>query len=128
MIKYFTIYGERCSGTNYLENLITMNFSIDITWKYGFKHFFGFNDLTDSDETLFIGITRNPYDWFNSLYRDKHHLHLSLRNNIYDFLNKPVRSIDYTTGRDIMEERHIYILIIYIKIYLNYVIQRFSSY
>ena len=40
-LKYYTIYGERCSGTNYLQNLIDINFSdVKITYKYGWKHFF----------------------------------------------------------------------------------------
>lgn len=34
MIKYFTIYGERCSGTNYLEQIIKLNFDVEVTWKY----------------------------------------------------------------------------------------------
>ncbi len=36
------IYGERCSGTNYLEDVITKNFNVDITWEYGWKHFLVF--------------------------------------------------------------------------------------
>jgi hypothetical protein len=75
MIKKYTIYGERCSGTNYLENLIDKNFDIKITWEFGWKHFFGFNDnqLKNSDDTLFICIVRNPVDWINSFYRELHH-------------------------------------------------------
>ena len=30
MLKKLTIYGERCSGTNYLENLINLNFDVNI--------------------------------------------------------------------------------------------------
>ena len=74
MIHTVTIYGERCSGTNYLENLLINNFDVEITWIYGRKHFFGFNDLNNSDDVLFIGIVRNIFDWINSLYREKHHL------------------------------------------------------
>jgi len=28
MFKKYTIYGERCSGTNYLENIININFDV----------------------------------------------------------------------------------------------------
>jgi hypothetical protein len=45
MIKKFTIMGERCSGTNFLEQIILSNFHINITWEYGWKHFFGFYDF-----------------------------------------------------------------------------------
>ena len=74
MITKYTIYGERCSGTNYLENLINENFDVKLTWEYGFKHWFGFNNLSNSDDTLFICIVRNPVDWVNSFYRTPHHL------------------------------------------------------
>ena len=75
-ITKFTIFGERCSGTNYLEEIILENFKVDVTWKYGWKHFFGFLDhtLKDSDDTLFICITRDICDWLNSLYFQPHHL------------------------------------------------------
>ena len=76
MIQNYTIYGERCSGTNYLERIMGLNFDINITWNYGWKHFFGFQDnkLENSDDTLFICIVRNLPDWINSLYRTPHHL------------------------------------------------------
>ena len=77
MIKKFTILGERCSGTNYLEELITTNFNIDVTWDYGWKHFFGFYNFkktNNEDETLFIGIVRNPIFWINSFFKEQHHI------------------------------------------------------
>ena len=76
MCKYFTIYGERCSGTNYLEQLMVENFNIEVDWKYNWKHFFGFYDFkhtVEEDETLFIGIVRDPLHWLYSLYLNKHH-------------------------------------------------------
>jgi hypothetical protein len=77
MIKKFTIFGERCSGTNYLEELIVNNFEIDITWKYGWKHFFGFYNFEkteEENETLFIGIVRHPIYWLNSFFKEQHHI------------------------------------------------------
>ena len=69
MLRKYTIYGERCSGTNYLENIMDLNFDVEITWEFGWKHFFGFHDevlRNHSDDTLFICIIRDPVDWFNS--------------------------------------------------------------
>lgn len=98
MIKNFTIYGERCSGTNFIEAIISgksyyynnnrkheMHFhqegsaAFDLckTDEFGHKHFFGFNDqqiINNGDETLFIGIIRNAYDWMPSLFIKKHHI------------------------------------------------------
>ena len=51
MVNNFTIYGERCSGTSYLEGIITKNFNAKITWDFGWKHFFGFEDLTTPRST-----------------------------------------------------------------------------
>ena len=53
MLKKYTIYGERCSGTNYLENIININFDVKITWEYGWKHFFGFEDVDGSSRAIF---------------------------------------------------------------------------
>lgn len=75
-IKHFTIMGERCSGTNYIEKLFSTNIlNLDITWDYGWKHWFGFYDFQNNEvenETLFIGIIRDPIEWIDSLYRMKH--------------------------------------------------------
>jgi len=134
----FTIYGERCSGTNYLEGLITQNFNATVDWSNGWKHFFGFNDLSikENDDILFIGIVRNPVDWLNSLYKIYHHLpsHLipkklppMLQNNnaakcvihnynAYHFLNDEFWSIK-ENGTQIMFDRHIYEKRNYINIF-----------
>ena len=114
MIKKFTIYGERCSGTTYLQYLINENFDVKITWEYGWKHFFGFQDnkLKNSDETLFICIVRNPVDWINSFYRDKHHIPLEIKNkienNFENFLNTEFWSYDKKKNNEIKEDRNIY--------------------
>ena len=105
-MKKVTIYGERCSGTNYLEQLLVLNFDVEIVWSYGWKHFFGFNDLSNSDDTLFIGIIRNLEDWINSLYREKHHLPKPLTKTIDTYLNDTFYSL-LDENTEIMEDRNI---------------------
>lgn len=91
-IKYIQIFGERCSGTNFLQKLIEYNIpEIEITWKYGWKHFpcwfypfwlekFNLSfttqqkTLCDNEEVLFIIIFRNPLDWLRSLFLKPHHV------------------------------------------------------
>lgn len=119
-IKKFTIYGERCSGTNYLEELIINNFDVSITWEYGWKHFFGFNDekLKSSDDTLFICIVRDIHDWMNSFFKTPHHLplryeKLTFQEKKYKFLNKEFWSFNdlnnnRDTSKEIMDDRNIY--------------------
>jgi len=106
MIKKVTIYGERCSGTNYLEELLLLNFNVEIVWNYGWKHFFGFNNLSNSDDVLFIGIIRNLKDWINSLHREKYHLSDELTKNIDTYLNNTFYSIT-ESGKEIMADRNI---------------------
>ena len=105
-MKKVTIYGERCSGTNYLEYLLLTNFNVQIVWDYGRKHFFGFNDLSNTDDVLFIGIIRNLEDWVNSLYREKWHLPITLTETIDTYLNNTFYSI-YDTNDEIIEDRNI---------------------
>lgn len=113
-IQKITIYGERCSGTNYLETLLAENFNdYKLTWEYGWKHFFGHQNLQNSDDTLFICIVRNQVDWVNSLYRRKYHIANHLRLSVENFLNKEFYSYNDQAsgskdGTEIMEDRNIY--------------------
>lgn len=106
MLTKVTIYGERCSGTNYLEQLLITNFDIEIVR----KHFFGFRDFRDlstSEDVLFIGIVRNIYDWINSFYREKHHLPNSITENEDTFLQNEFYSIE-ENGDERKNDRNIY--------------------
>lgn len=93
-ITNFVIFGERCSGTNFLEEAITKNFNLTISNEYGNKHFFCFNDFKNKniENTLFIGIIRNPIHWLNSFYTKPYHV--PFRNRKLDrFLFSPFYSI-----------------------------------
>lgn len=109
-IKRFTIMGERCSGTNYIQKLFLKNvFNADITWNYGWKHWFGFYDFKNDEyenETLFIGIIRDPIEWINSLYANKHHIPTE-NYDIDNFLFNKWYSID-NEGNEINYENTIY--------------------
>lgn len=112
MAKNFTILGERCSGTNFLQKAIVENFRLEITWQYGWKHFFGHNSYANSDNTIFFSIIRHPLDWVNSFFRNPHHIAGSMRGNIHGFLNDQVVSV-YDSGkgkqgRDMIEDYHIH--------------------
>lgn len=107
MLTKVTIYGERCSGTNYLEQLLKTNFDIEIVFNYGHKHFFGFSNLSNNKDVLFIGIVRNIYDWINSFYREKHHLPTCLGTSEDTFLYDEFYSVE-KDGSEIMNDRNIY--------------------
>lgn len=109
MIKYFTIYGERCSGTNFLEHAIKENFKIEYVNNFGPKHFFGFHEFNNKefeDETLFICIVRNPISWIDSFYKKPHHIPNENKDNIVNFITKPFYSIYDNTGIIIEEDKN----------------------
>ena len=103
-IKNFTIFGERNSGTTYLKNLLEQMLCISFTQEYGFKHWYikdfyprGINNTTtdneclksldNSDDTLFIIIVRNVYDWVGSMYKKPWHIQNLNKNSIYEFIS-----------------------------------------
>jgi hypothetical protein len=121
MLKYFFILGERCSGTNYLHHLIEKNFHLEYKeWHH--KHFFGFSDYPDSDETLFLAIVRHPVEWLASFRKTPHHLEyrgeLAPKSMPWrDFLEMPIKSIhtfkadqerfkDLERGQEIVTDRN----------------------
>jgi hypothetical protein len=89
MVNRFTILGERCSGTNYLQNLLEKNFNIPYTKEFGDKHFRIFNqsNYIDSDSCLFVGIIRDAHSWVNSLYETPWHIAPKCLVSKFDFLN-----------------------------------------
>jgi hypothetical protein len=93
-ITKFAILGERCTGTNFLEESMTHNFSLEYTATYGNKHFFCYNNYTNSDDTLFIGIIRNPIYWLNSFSCELYHIPEINRNNLHNFLFNEFYSVE----------------------------------
>lgn len=111
----FTILGERNSGTNYLEKIIKNNYHLDVTWEYGWKHFFGFSDYSDQENVYFFGIVRNFKDWANSTFQKPYHLQRDLCKSPENFLNLPFwsyydeyRGPNSPEGEEIMEDRNMY--------------------
>jgi hypothetical protein len=106
MLNRFTIFGERCSGTNFLEESILLNFDTQVTWDYGWKHFFGFTCLENSDDTLFICIVRNGFTWINSLLSKPYHLDKAMLKTNETFLTHAITS--YHKGSMLREDLNMY--------------------
>lgn len=67
------IFGERCSGTHYLEHLLRDNLiSTNIQWDFGWKHFFHSGPVEEADNCLFVIIYRDPFDWVRSIHKRSH--------------------------------------------------------
>ena len=110
MITHFKIYGERCSGTNYLHNVLEKNFDLKLCQKYGNKHFFKFREYDEDEKNvLFIGIARDVYHWINSFWKCPYHLPKSLTEDVNSFLTNEFYSINENDGdSEIMTDRNIY--------------------
>jgi hypothetical protein len=106
MITHFTIFGERCTGTNYLEKILLLNFNVKVTWIYGWKHFpLKETEYVKTNNTLFICLVRNILDWLNCFYKNMHYLPLQYNNDITEsekinkFLNDEFWSCDDRYGK-----------------------------
>lgn len=105
-IREYTIFGERCTGTNYIDQLIKLNFALKNTQKFGHKHMKIGHDFDDvknsviptkenSKNCLFLIVVRNPYDWSQSFnispwHAKKHLLYLPYS----EFIRSKWESID----------------------------------
>jgi len=125
-INYFTILGERNSGTHFLQYAMLRNFQFKKYMK-GTKHFFGFDENTCYDEVpleelLFLCIVRDPIEWLDSFFKRLHFVPKENRQSIKPFLTNEFYSVyddEKRNGQEIMEDRHIYIYIyIYVYIYI----------
>ncbi|MBT8232842.1 MAG: hypothetical protein HKO66_13785 [Saprospiraceae bacterium] len=89
------IFGERCSGTNYLELLINNNFhDAQVKYQYGFKHLFKNDGLKKPIDEKFKGVVifRNPFDWLRSLHKLPHHAPEMMDISFSQFIRKPWRT------------------------------------
>jgi len=112
-LKYFTILGERCSGTTFIECAIKWNFNLEY-YPTCNKHFFGHDNSTFDTEkmkqTLIIYVIREPVEWIDSFFKRLHHVALQNKKSIYNFLNNEFYSIyeiEPNIGKEIMEDRNI---------------------
>jgi hypothetical protein len=88
----FAVFAERCSGSNYVESLLKLNFEL-VEDAYCHKHFppwftipriaqehKQYHLFKKNEDVLNIIIFRNPYDWVRSLHNMPWHAVKSLFN------------------------------------------------
>jgi hypothetical protein len=109
-MREYTILGERCSGTNFLETIIHDNFKLKLNWGSTHKHFFGYNGydihVRNNPDKIYIGIVRNPVDWLMSFFKKPHHQHLSRQVDINTFLLSEFYSCVDNTVVNPIEQMH----------------------
>ncbi|WP_298905572.1 hypothetical protein [uncultured Aliiroseovarius sp.] len=66
-LQHFQVFGERRTGTNYLDRLIKDNLSIEPTNRYGWKH--GTISMPCiAAHGLIVVVVRDPLTWLSSLH------------------------------------------------------------
>lgn len=84
-MKFIKIYGERNSGSIYLEWLVRKNIDAELsdTYDLGWKHRIApsSDELSDKlkDEVIFLCLVKNPYSWLLSMHK-RPYLHESLKS------------------------------------------------
>lgn len=106
----FMIFGERNSGTNYVQQMIQDNFGLDAANIIIWKHWVGYlnvpNAKDGTENTLSVGVVRDPIDWLSSMKKYAPHAnHLSKKNWI-EFLTNEWYSLDDTDHKEIMIDRN----------------------
>lgn len=80
-IKRFTVFGQRCSGTNALIKLIEANFpTLPFCEETGFKHWLVPEDRDIPSDLLVIVIAREVEPWLRSLHRNPWHVVPGMRS------------------------------------------------
>jgi hypothetical protein len=108
----YTILGERRSGTNFLEQLISDNFELKLDWLGGWKHFFGYSGYDDklknNQDVIYFCIVRNPVDFLISFYNSKLLQPIERTQNIESFLLNEFYSVYSYKGKyvDILDDRN----------------------
>jgi len=104
-MRRYTILGERRSGTNFLEKLISDNFDLKLDWLGGWKHFFGYKryeyKLKNNQDVIYLCIVRNPIDFLMSFYNTKLMQSEERVKNIESFLLNEFYSVYYYKGKEI---------------------------
>jgi hypothetical protein len=107
-IEKFSLYGERHSGTNFLEQTIKQTFEIDSTFFFGHKHWMGFanpSKILYNRQILFFGIIRHPYDWISGFFNMPHHVPKHNKHNFQNFLLNEWYSVD-KYQKEILNDRN----------------------
>lgn len=113
MVSQYVIYGERHSGTKFLQKLVQSNLNIVLANNFQHKHFFTPDHilkktLEDVEQTVFLCIVRNPYDWILAFHKERHHCGIIGANNLYTFMSKSWISRQPFLGPEILSDRHLY--------------------
>lgn len=100
-ISQFTIFGERCSGTNHAAAWIQGNLGLEYRKDFGWKHgMMSLAELKKAEHVLCVLVVRNLPDWLRSLHLKPHHMSPKMRGlRFHEFIKRRVDSVlDHAMG------------------------------
>lgn len=112
----FLVVGERNTGTNWISKMVLENLGAhlrDVEYDPGtpWKHAaFSEGELAEwptRDAALVIGVVKDPYAWFHSMWRNPHHAAEAdaiLRGSLGDFLDRPWKGLRFVGEGEVSEE------------------------
>ncbi len=115
--KRVQIYGERCSGTNWIAQLLRRNLpGVRVVDDFGWKHGLPQGDIEHALDCIFVVVHRDPFDWLRSLHGMPWHAGPELRDVPFSrFLRTPWRCVwgtdmdlakgDARVGSEMVHER-----------------------
>ena len=111
MITHVCVWGERVSGTTYLQRLVTSNTNLKI-FIFNHKHFYQDLDVikkTNTSHILFLFITRDVIEWLQSLSLNTFHACKKLKEctDFSTFIRSEWNCIhDETSGTSQFDKRY----------------------
>ncbi len=95
------VWGERCSGTNFVDALLVRNFAElekkggQWEWKHGLAR-----TNSGAEHRLNIFVVRDPFTWAQSFYRNPWHLPVRLRSRTFsEFIRMEWVGVFYDQGK-----------------------------
>ena len=106
-IKFISILGERNSCTNAFQFFVKRYIAFDcidtpahkcVASRHWRHHFASAHMDSLSNETLYIHLTRHPYEWIQSMRRNPFWANLHKQKSMHDFISLEWMSLDYING------------------------------
>ncbi|MEL7149202.1 MAG: hypothetical protein AAGK71_00640 [Pseudomonadota bacterium] len=114
-------FGERSSGTNFVETLLLANFpSLELVRHYPFEKHAFLNEAYTTPDMVCVCVTRSADMWLKSMYRSKHQIWAWARRTTFSeflrhewhshfsghILRQKTRALGLRQGQELLLDRH----------------------
>ncbi|QXT40232.1 hypothetical protein [Gymnodinialimonas ceratoperidinii] len=101
----FQVFGERNSGTNFVEQLVERNFDLERVQLYGWKHGFPVS-MGYHRRSLILFVYRDPIDWTVSMFNTPHAPHPDVKlDSFSEFIRSEWAIFNRRNSRRVWRQR-----------------------